>query len=223
VIETIFDVGMLIADLAILASDLYYYLVLHPCASRTEMWAVLSVDTTAIALDLLCMMIPFLPGGGGLVYALAGRGAAGAARVAYQGARAWQVGSWAFRGIQGVRAAIALMASGRGGGHRRGGSGGSSSGRGLKPDERKHVERISKVDVDKYIRKHPLALTEPPGGPHVEETNQLIRRLENSVDVLKRIVPYLDETSRATVLDAIREGEQKIRTLLDWLSRRTTP
>jgi hypothetical protein len=99
------------------------------------------------------------------------------------------------------------------------GAPGIPGGRGFRPDELRHIERISKVDVQKYIRKHPDAPFEPPGGSHVVETQQLIRRLKRSVKTLNRVLPHLDEASSAIAREAILQGEQKLQRLISWLSK----
>jgi RHS repeat-associated protein len=96
----------------------------------------------------------------------------------------------------------------------------SSGGRTLTSDERRQIDRISSVDVDKYIEKHPLALTEPENGPHAIETEQLISRLRNSINTLKRSLPYLDPVSRSGAELAINQGEQKLQILQNWFNRK---
>jgi hypothetical protein len=93
--------------------------------------------------------------------------------------------------------------------------------RSLKHDEKRHIKRINSIDPYKYINKHPWALTEPPGGPHVIETEQLIARLNNSLNVLDRTLrSRLDPRAETYVRNAIAEGQQKLQTLTDWFSQR---
>jgi hypothetical protein len=204
VIETVFDALMLVADAAILGYDLYYYLVLHPCASRTEMWAVLSMDAAAIALDTLSLLIPFLPGGGGTALRLSGRGVAVAAQVAAQVPRAWRVGSGALTGVQAARVLLALSTGGRGGGHRRGGSG---SGKGGKPgfrtveDAQRQVDKWKveenlahsddwHLDAVRRERKGEVLPKSKPGG-HIKEVS-------GSYEKLKKIRGYIDRSLRSS-------------------------
>ena|GEM_PF-4411839 len=101
-----------------------------------------------------------------------------------------------------------------------GGGGFEEGARGLTQDERVHIRRIDKVNVDIYIRKHPDALTEPPGGPHVIETQQLIQRLENSISTLRRSLHYMNPSAKKEAATAIAEGEAKLQELRAWFSRR---
>ena len=90
----------------------------------------------------------------------------------------------------------------------------------MTPDERRHIQRINNVDIEEFIRKHPLALTEPSDGPHYIEALQLEARLINSLSVLLLAYPHLNDAAKVEAGDAITEGTIKLVRLQTWLSAR---
>jgi len=96
---------------------------------------------------------------------------------------------------------------------------GGGGGRGFAVGEQIHINRINAVNVDKFISKHPWALTESANGRHVVETEQLISRLENSVASLEKIKPHLNPSEASEAANAIADGNAKIRQLESWLSQ----
>jgi RHS repeat-associated protein len=92
--------------------------------------------------------------------------------------------------------------------------------RGLKEDERTHIQRIDAVKIEEFILKHPWALTEPASGGHYIEALQLEARLINSITTLLS-ARNLCAAEQSEVNRAIADGTAKLIRLQTWLSART--
>ena len=105
-VESPWDVAMLVLDIAFLANDIHYYSAVNPCANPWERMFVLGVDAAAIGIDLASLLLPGIPGGGGVTLRLAYAGATAVARSTVHIPQAVRVGlKVAQVGVQLVRAA----------------------------------------------------------------------------------------------------------------------
>lgn len=96
-----------------------------------------------------------------------------------------------------------------------------SIGRDLTPDEKIHQGRIEGVNAEEYIRDHPDALTEPEGGGHVIETEELIRMLKRSKETLQRArdTGNLNKLAEQSALESILDAIRKLKKLNDWFNQ----
>jgi RHS repeat-associated protein len=75
-LETAWDVMMVAMDAAFLAQDIQHYQD-NPGAPGWEKAVVIGADLVALVVDVACVLVPILPGGGGTALSIAGRGVAG--------------------------------------------------------------------------------------------------------------------------------------------------
>jgi RHS repeat-associated protein len=145
-IETLLDIVVFAVDIGI-----YVWDALNPALDHCTRMSLLGIDLAALGVDGLALVIPYLPGGGGLAGRLAGRGllvfAQGGARAS-AGLRIIQIGAKAAQS-----SAYLARTGGRGGGTRGVvGGGGSNRMVGHHTIPREILEKYLSPDIADAVR-----------------------------------------------------------------------